>query len=117
MSTKKVKSYTCKSCGKTRERIGVTSFCRQTLHIDSDSWTDLEIRETLHGFCLDCCAEVPANIMKKFLKGGEITVDHQSLLTELVIHGIKGYAKFDGIAQVSLKALNKARMALGYKAL
>jgi hypothetical protein len=149
MSTKKVKTYTCKACGKTSEKIGVTSFCRQTLTLASDDWSSPEVGETLHGFCLDCCAEVPENIMKKFLKGGEITVDHQSLLIDplplgasqhdldinvrndfavvsaedlaknakVLVHGIKGYDAFDGRATVSLKALNKARVALGYKAL
>jgi hypothetical protein len=112
MSTKKVKTYTCKSCGKTSEKIGVTSFCRQTLNVDSGDYSSPEVGEALHGFCLECSAEVPANILKKFLKGGEISVDHQSLLLALV-----NSVDTEGIARptVSLEALNKARVALGYK--
>jgi hypothetical protein len=117
MATKKVKSYTCKSCGKTSEKIGVTSLCRQNLHIASDDWTDLEVGETLHGFCLECSAEIPADVMKKILKGGVMAPDYQALLSKLVrnaqveCHTVKGY--LDGSASVNLILLNKARTALG----
>ena len=93
----------------------MTSFCRQTLNIELNDWSSPEVGETIHGFCLECCAEVPKSIMKKFLKGGKITEDYPDILKELV-NGAET-AAFVGNATVSLEVLNKARVALGYKAL
>jgi hypothetical protein len=71
-----------------------------------------------------CMIELIERGCKDIMKGGEITVDYQSLLTELVfctmpLVNIAEYKKARSKQQalVSLEALNKARLALGYKVL
>ena len=54
------KTYTCKNCRRPVETIGVVSRCYQTHHIDSDEYTDLDISDTLYGYCLDCGTRIPA---------------------------------------------------------
>ena len=66
MATKrKATKYTCKNCGKVVTKIGVTSLCRQTYHLGSDSYTDLEVGDTDHGFCLECSGELPTKDFKR----------------------------------------------------
>jgi len=125
MPTKKVKSYTCPHCGKTSEKIGVTSICRQHLYIESDDWTDLEVGETLHGFCLECSAEVPADVMKEILQGGELAPDHQSLLRDLPLRSpsCKGVTKMDILVGIHIGSdfndggINCAKISLDDKAI
>lgn len=57
--------YTCKNCKKVVTKIGVTSLCRQTYHLRSDSYTDLEVGDTYHGFCIECGAELPTKDFKR----------------------------------------------------
>lgn len=59
------KTYTCKSCKTKVTKIGITSVCRQTFHLDSDSYTDLEIGGTSHGFCIECGEKIPDKDLKK----------------------------------------------------
>jgi hypothetical protein len=119
MSTK-TKTFKCKACGKTSEKIGVTSYARQVFNVASGDYTNTEVGETLHGFCLNCSAEIPAEQMTA-LTGLHLEPDYHSLLADVVkkakveVHTVKGY--LDGIAHVSLVAVNKARTALGLKAL
>jgi hypothetical protein len=110
MSTK-TKTFKCQACGKTSEKIGVTSIARQILSLATDEWNHLEVAETLHGFCLACSAEVPAVTMKELLKGGEMAPDYHSLLSDLVNPDYVPVPS--GSTIVSLKLLNKARVALG----
>ena len=64
---KKTKTYTCKACGKKSEQIGVSSVCTQTLTLESDDWTNLEVGETLSGFCLECGEPIPAKKLKTLI--------------------------------------------------
>jgi hypothetical protein len=61
----KSKTFTCKSCRKKQSRVGVLSECRQTLNIATDEWTNLEVGDTTHAFCLNCCRELTPGQMKK----------------------------------------------------
>jgi len=59
-------SYTCKVCKKKIFRIGIVSACRQTFYLGgSDSYTDLEVEETSHGFCLECVSPIPNKDLKR----------------------------------------------------
>jgi hypothetical protein len=64
---KKAIKYTCKNCRKVVTKIGVTSSCIQTYHLGSDSYTDLEVGETDHGFCIECGGELPTKDFKRLI--------------------------------------------------
>jgi hypothetical protein len=57
--------YTCKHCKKVLTKIGVVSVCRQTYHFGSDSYEDLSVDETAHGFCLECSSPIPDKDLKR----------------------------------------------------
>jgi hypothetical protein len=60
------KTYTCKNCRRTVEKIGIVSRCCQTFHLDYDDYTDLEVMDTFYAFCLDCGTRIPATDLLKF---------------------------------------------------
>lgn len=113
MATKKVKQFKCTTCGETNTRIGVTSLARQNLNVQTDEWTDLEVGETLHGFCLECAAEIPMAQFKKLTGIKNVEPDHKATLIDLV--NSAETEGCDNCATVSLEALNKARLVLGWK--
>ena len=83
MKNKNVKTYTCPSCKTKSEKIAITSHCRQTFHIGTDSYTDTNVGETLHGFCLNCCAIIPKKKLKALT--GLIALDLNNNM-KLLVH-------------------------------
>ena len=63
----KAKTYTCKNCDTQSTKIGVASICTQRLSIPDDNWDDLEVGDTLHGYCLECGTRIPAAVLKRIL--------------------------------------------------
>lgn len=59
--------YTCPYCKKKAESIGVQSFCSQILHIKTDDWTDLEVGDTVEGYCLECNTPITETAMTKIM--------------------------------------------------
>lgn len=80
----KAKTYTCPSCKTKSEKIAITSTCRQTLHIGTNSFTNTDVGETLHGFCLNCCAIIPMKKLKTLT--GLITTDLIPTCMKLLVH-------------------------------
>jgi len=99
----------------TSEKIGVNSICRQTLNVDSDDWTDLEVGETLHGFCLGCGEMIPVEEMKK-LDLEPVVEESARCLLESVCNSFQT-AGCDGCGTVSLEVINKIRKILGWELL
>jgi len=60
-----MKKYTCPRCKKSSESIGVISKCSQTVHLDTDDWTNLEVGETIKGYCLLCGEEIDCKTTEK----------------------------------------------------
>lgn len=63
--------FTCPDCGKTQTRIGVTSECRQTLNLKTDEYTNLEVGDTQHCFCIECGVELPKEFNELITKAGQ----------------------------------------------
>lgn len=110
----RAKTYTCHSCGTKSEKIGVSSSCTQTLNLTTDDWTNLDVGDTHHGFCLECAVLIPAAKLKKLTGLQQVSFkDYQGTLINLV--NSAETAGCDNCATISLEALNKARKILGYK--
>lgn len=62
-----MKTYTCPHCKKKSESIGVQSYCNQTLHIKTDDWSDLEVGDTVEGYCLECSTPITETAMTKIM--------------------------------------------------
>jgi hypothetical protein len=65
------KTFTCKNCHKKQDTVGVSSKCTQTLHIETDNWTNLDVGETLEAFCLECGTVLTKAQMKKLELEGQ----------------------------------------------
>jgi len=60
---KKLGYYICK-CGDVSGKIGISSVCTQTLDLKSGDYTNTDVGDTLHGFCLECGAIIPNKRLK-----------------------------------------------------
>ena len=63
----KCKNPRCPSKGKAQDTIGVVSQCTQTLALAGDDWSNLEIGDTISGYCLECAAKIPPKTMTKLI--------------------------------------------------
>ena len=62
------KTPECPSKGQPQETIIVTSVCYQTLNLETDDWTDLEVQDTLYGQCKECATKIPVKTLDKLIE-------------------------------------------------
>lgn len=62
----------CPAKGKPQEFIGVVSQCTQKFHPKSDDWSDLEVGDSLYGYCMECGGMVPDSVFRNLIdRAGE----------------------------------------------
>jgi hypothetical protein len=64
----KCKNSKCPSKGKAQDAIGVASECTQILTLASDDWSNLEVGDTLYGYCLECNTRIPPKTLTKLIE-------------------------------------------------
>ena len=59
----------CPSKGKPQKTIGVVSNCTQKFTPETDDWSDLEVCDSLSGYCLECGRDMPEKVFRSLIEG------------------------------------------------
>jgi len=57
----------CPSKGQSQKTILVISECVQTLNLETDDWTDLDVQDTLYGQCKECAAKIRVKVLDELI--------------------------------------------------